>query len=443
MKKLILDAGHGYNTAGKRTLNGANGVVREWTMNHNVCKYIAEMLKDYDVETMRSDDVTGVIDVPVQSRTDYINKIKPDLFVSIHHNANTGVWGNWSYVCAFYHVNKPKRDADLAALFAAEIAKQTGIKNNGGLPDTRSAVKSIHMVRETLSTIPSVLCEGGFMDSTIDYPIITSDKGQRAYAQAVANVCISYLGLKKNVNNTPIRGMSEIIDTNILNAFVQKNNPNFNPEIAGQFIQQGKIYNIRGDIALCQSVIETGWFKFEVTAVKPSQNNFCGMGVTSLGMAGNSFATVEQGVKAQFQHLYAYACRDALPSGEKLVDPRWSYVTRGIAPNWVDLSGKWAAATNYGQEILKKYDELKVFAAAYKPPMPKYYRVQLGAYGVKQNADNMLAKVKAAGLEAFVTPMGADKLYRVQLGAFSQKTNADAKLADVKAKGFNAFVKFE
>ena len=202
MKKIILDAGHGYNTPGKRTPSGVNGVVREWTMNANVCNYIAEILKDYDVEITRVDDVTGQTDVPVQTRTNKINSINPDLFISIHHNGNTGNWGNWSYVCAFYNVNKQKRDADLAAMLAAEISKQTGIKNSGGLPDTKSAVGSLHMVRETKSTIPSVLCEGGFMDSTIDYPIITSEKGQRAYAQAVANICVSYLGLTKTEDTT-------------------------------------------------------------------------------------------------------------------------------------------------------------------------------------------------------------------------------------------------
>ena len=198
MKKIILDAGHGYNTPGKRTPSGVNGVVREWTMNANVCNYIAEILKDYDVEITRVDDVTGETDVPVQTRTNKINSVNPDLFISIHHNGNTGNWGTWSYVCTFYNVNKPQRDVDLAIILATEISKLTGIKNSGGLPDTKSAVGSLHMVRETKSTIPSVLCEGGFMDSTLDYPIITSEKGQRAYAQAVANVAISFLGLSKD-----------------------------------------------------------------------------------------------------------------------------------------------------------------------------------------------------------------------------------------------------
>jgi N-acetylmuramoyl-L-alanine amidase len=50
-KVLVLDAGHGGNgsTAGKRTLNGSNGVIYEWNLNNNVCNYIAEILKDYDV----------------------------------------------------------------------------------------------------------------------------------------------------------------------------------------------------------------------------------------------------------------------------------------------------------------------------------------------------------------------------------------------------------
>jgi N-acetylmuramoyl-L-alanine amidase len=189
-KKIVLDAGHGVNTAGKRTPNGAVGIVREWTMNNAVCNNIAELLKDYEVEIIRADDVTGVTDRAVKTRTDAINRIKPDLFVSVHHNAFEGVFGNATGVEAYSHASKPKRDADLAKLFTDEMAKLTGLRNRG------AKQANFHMVRETLQTIPSVLCEGGFMDGVNDYPVITSAKGQRAYAQAVANICISYLQLK-------------------------------------------------------------------------------------------------------------------------------------------------------------------------------------------------------------------------------------------------------
>ncbi|MCL2771958.1 MAG: glucosaminidase domain-containing protein [Oscillospiraceae bacterium] len=234
-------------------------------------------------------------------------------------------------------------------------------------------------------------------------------------------------------------------------AFVQRNNPTFNREIAMQFEKQGRIYGIRGDVALCQSIKETGWFKYIGSAVTPDQNNFCGMGVTSLGVKGNSFTTIELGVKAQIQHLFAYACKDILPVGELIVDPRFGYVARGIAPNWVDLSNRWAMTATYGQDILKLYDDLYNFAkgeigfaASYISPR-KQYKVQVGAYSVKSNADVMAERLRAANFaNVFVTPMGTDKLFYVQNGPYADSKDADAALANVKKAGFaGAFIKVE
>ena len=72
-------------------------------------------------------------------------------------------------------------------------------------------------------------------------------------------------------------------------------------------------------------------------------------------------------------------------------------------------------------------------------PSETLYRVQVGAYSVKANADAQLAKVKAAGFsDAFVTKV--DNLYKVQVGAYSVKKNADNMLANIKSKGFDAFI---
>lgn len=68
------------------------------------------------------------------------------------------------------------------------------------------------------------------------------------------------------------------------------------------------------------------------------------------------------------------------------------------------------------------------------------YRVQLGAYKVKANADKQLAIVKDKGFDAIVTL--ADGIYRVQTGAFSVKENADRQLQKMKEAGFaDAFIK--
>ena len=126
--------------------------------------------------------------------------------------------------------------------------------------------------------------------------------------------------------------------------FVIEKNPNAQEieEIANAFIEVGNKYGVRGDIAFSQSILETGWFKFDGgTAVTPDQHNYGGLGVTSKGIKGNEFATVEEGVTAQIQHLFAYATTNELPEGEILVDQRFKWVKRGTAPHWEDLSGTW------------------------------------------------------------------------------------------------------
>lgn len=156
-----------------------------------------------------------------------------------------------------------------------------------------------------------------------------------------------------------ILGEPMITDPDILCRFVRRHNADFPLEIAEAFLTVGRRYGIRGDIALCQAIIETGWFRFaDGTAVKPEQHNYCGMGVTGRGQLGNSFATVEDGVTAHIQHLYAYACTSPLPKGEPLLDPRFKLVSRGVAPSWLDLSNRWAMNPNYGNQILKLYSQL-------------------------------------------------------------------------------------
>ena len=78
-----------------------------------------------------------------------------------------------------------------------------------------------------------------------------------------------------------------------------------------------------------------------------------------------------------------------------------------------------------GTETPQKYDIL--------------YRVQVGAYSVKENADAQLKKVKEAGFtDAFITQV--DNMYKVQVGAYSVKANADSMLTKVNNKGFDAFI---
>jgi major intracellular serine protease len=179
---------------------------------------------------------------------------------------------------------------------------------------------------------------------------------------------------KQDATPHPIMG-SSVVPLDVMVAYVKVNNPSFDENIAKAFLTIGAKYGIRGDMAFCQSILETGWFKFDSPGevVTPDQNNYAGIGVTGSGVKGNIFATIEDGVTAQMQHLFAYASTLPLPAGEPVLDPRFKYVTRGLCPNWEDLNNHWAMNSQYGQEIVAIYDKLvaKVPAPAPTPtPAP-------------------------------------------------------------------------
>lgn len=188
---------------------------------------------------------------------------------------------------------------------------------------------------------------------------------------------------------TTIMGASQV-SAGQLKALLQQKNPAAPPELADLYIEIGAEYGIRGDIAFCQAAKETKWWQFG-GLVQDYQNNYCGLGATGTAATGNEelagadparvsyrpgvhgavFATVAVGVEAHIQHLYAYAVKGALPAGKVLLDPRFNRPSRGCAPRWIDLGGKWAvpgydpsyasfdeafqAGKTYGQSILNDY----------------------------------------------------------------------------------------
>lgn len=145
-----------------------------------------------------------------------------------------------------------------------------------------------------------------------------------------------------------------------MRAYIKKVNPKAPESVLAMiplYITEGALEGARGDIAFAQSCLETGNFTFSGSAVTLNQNNFCGMGVTRTGVKGNSFKTPKEGIRAQVQHLKAYACDDTLE--QRCIDPRFTYVKRGCAP-YVEWLGKkenpsgagWAAGKGYGNKIL-------------------------------------------------------------------------------------------
>ena len=73
--------------------------------------------------------------------------------------------------------------------------------------------------------------------------------------------------------------------------------------------------------------------------------------------------------------------------------------------------------------------------------LSKLYRVQVGAFSKKENAEKMLQKVKAAGFDTYIAHNGV--YYKVQVGAYQNKANAEKMLQKVKAAGFDTYITTE
>lgn len=67
-----------------------------------------------------------------------------------------------------------------------------------------------------------------------------------------------------------------------------------------------------------------------------------------------------------------------------------------------------------------------------------YYRVQVGVYRVRQNADNMLYQLLEQGYPAFI--IYENGLYKVQVGAFRQIGNAIIMERKLRHDGYNTLI---
>lgn len=210
--------------------------------------------------------------------------------------------------------------------------------------------------------------------------------------------------------STEADGYTKIMGTAVatvaqMESYIKKVNPSVAQsaiDMLPLYLSEGKVEGVRGDIAFAQSCLETGNFGFSGSAVTLDQNNFCGMGVTDNGLKGNSFDTPQLGIRAQVQHLKAYATAEDLVNA--CVDPRFKYVTRGAAPYVEWLGSKenpkgvgWATGAGYGAKILAILKNIVGTAGSTN----NLYRVrkawadaasQLGAFAVLDNAKALADK---------------------------------------------------
>lgn len=203
---IAIDAGHGHNTAGKRCPDDS---MREHDFNGNVATKVCEILNRSGIETYRSDDVTGNIDVPLMTRTNEINARNANYCISIHANANTGNWNSANGI-ETYIIARGGQAEKIANIVQAKLIDYTGRRDRG------VKVKNLHMCRET--KMPAILCECGFMDNREEAELLKSEEYRQKCANAIADGILEYLGIERvnvqpqeqtPVNNNENKGSEE------------------------------------------------------------------------------------------------------------------------------------------------------------------------------------------------------------------------------------------
>jgi hypothetical protein len=121
------------------------------------------------------------------------------------------------------------------------------------------------------------------------------------------------------------------------------------PDIAQLYQAEAAIEGVNPDVAFAQALVETNCLSFSAL-LEPTQNNFGSLGSTGGSREVASFPSARIGVRAHIQHLKAYANKE--PLVEAVVDPRFHFITRGVAPSVAQLSRRWSAGVEYGECLL-------------------------------------------------------------------------------------------
>ena len=190
---IILDAGHGEETPGKRS---PDGTLREYKYCREIMAEVKKQLEDtgFKVETT----VTDSSDIPLMKRcqtvNNYCNKYGTanTLLVSIHNNA-AGSGKDWMTArgwSVFISLNGSSKSKKLAE-YLTKAAEQEKLKIRRPSPGQHYWMQNSAICRET--TCPAVLTENMFQDNKEDVAYLLSDKGRKSIAKLHVNGILNYI----------------------------------------------------------------------------------------------------------------------------------------------------------------------------------------------------------------------------------------------------------
>lgn len=310
-----------------------------------------------------------------------------DVFISLHSNACGTESVDYPVV---YRAYDNKNNVDTLALKLAKKVGELMGTTQAGRTATRknsSGGEYYGVLRgaRAVGTPYYMLIEHSFHTNTKATKWLSKDANLDKLAVAEADILAEFFGMESSTETekTAIMGKAQATAQQMALFCRSKNStPQLTScsleQLAEMFIEEGEAEGVRGDVAFAQSLHETGYFKFG-GIVLPTQNNYAGIGALNGNATGQaaSFPDPRTGVRAQIQHLKAYASTEALVN--ECVDPRFSLVARGVAPyvEWLGAADNpqgcgWAVpGAGYGANIVKLLGQIMAQETPQAPAGPE------------------------------------------------------------------------
>lgn len=310
-----------------------------------------------------------------------------DIFISLHSNACGTESVDYPVV---YRAYDNKNNVDTLALKLAKKVGELMGTTQAGRTATRknsSGGEYYGVLRgaRAVGTPYYMLIEHSFHTNTKATKWLSKDANLDKLAVAEADILAEFFGMESSTETekTAIMGKAQATAQQMALFCRSKNStPQLTScsleQLAEMFIEEGEAEGVRGDVAFAQSLHETGYFKFG-GIVLPTQNNYAGIGALNGNATGQaaSFPDPRTGVRAQIQHLKAYASTEALVN--ECVDPRFSLVARGVASyvEWLGAADNpqgcgWAVpGAGYGANIVKLLGQIMAQETPQAPAEPE------------------------------------------------------------------------
>lgn len=189
--RVALDAGHYLGTEDRRCMVEYDpDQTQEWVLNDRLARAIEALLSGYKgVEVLRTDDTTGKTWIELEDRRQKAIDWGANLILSIHYNA--GIEGGSGGGITLFR--SPYASAS-SRIWQYQL--YSDMLKNGGLRGDREVpleTGDFQLLKEL--SIPSVLCEAGFMDSSADTPVIITSEYTQDCARGIVNAIRTLTGI--------------------------------------------------------------------------------------------------------------------------------------------------------------------------------------------------------------------------------------------------------